>query len=145
MILISTFSAVSATVVMAWLLLIVEIGVNGFAQSTLAHSAGPRGSSFLFIRGVTYRLASQEAAVDTVCAEDAVILIKPKAMERLLELKEKQPNSKETLILRMGVRNGGCSGKLHIDLLSFLLQQPYFLRMRSYAPYIPYFSIQYLS
>jgi hypothetical protein len=126
MILISSFLAVSATVVIAWLLLLVDIGVNGFARYTLAHSAGPRGSRVLFIRGVTHRLAAQEAAMDTVSAEDAVILIKPKAMERLLELKEKQPNSKDTLILRMGVRNGGCSGTLHIGLLSFLLNNTIF-------------------
>uniref|UniRef100_A0A7S1YY07 Core domain-containing protein n=1 Tax=Trieres chinensis TaxID=1514140 RepID=A0A7S1YY07_TRICV len=42
--------------------------------------------------------------------EDAVIHIKPPAMIRLRELKSKQPNPSETLVLRMGVRNGGCSG-----------------------------------
>lgn len=40
--------------------------------------------------------------------EDAVVIIKPKAMERLLQLKEME--KKETLILRMGVKSGGCSG-----------------------------------
>jgi iron-sulfur cluster assembly accessory protein len=44
--------------------------------------------------------------------EDAVIQIKPKAMNRLKELRQKQ--KVETLILRMGVRNGGCSGLSYV-------------------------------
>ena len=40
--------------------------------------------------------------------DDAIIHIAPKAMTRLLELKKQQNN--EEIILRMGVRNGGCSG-----------------------------------
>lgn len=53
--------------------------------------------------------------------EDAIITIKPKAMSRLLELKEKRDTDKknpvdpsEPLILRMGVRNGGCSGLSYV-------------------------------
>ena len=53
--------------------------------------------------------------------EDAIIQIKPKAMARLVELKQKRdadPKStvdpSSPLILRMGVRNGGCSGLSYV-------------------------------
>ena len=46
--------------------------------------------------------------------EDAIIQIKPKAMNRLMELKEKQDDPSAELILRMGVRNGGCSGLSYV-------------------------------
>mmetsp|Transcript_58142 Transcript_58142/g.173519 ORF Transcript_58142/g.173519 Transcript_58142/m.173519 type:complete len:171 (-) Transcript_58142:2412-2924(-) len=42
--------------------------------------------------------------------EDAVIHIKAPAMNRLRELREKQADPSSSLVLRMGVRNGGCSG-----------------------------------
>ena len=48
--------------------------------------------------------------------EDAVVNIKPAAMKRLRELKGtelKDPDS-DTLILRMGVRSGGCSGMSYV-------------------------------
>jgi len=45
--------------------------------------------------------------------DDAVINIKQPAMNRLRELKEKQSKD-ETLVLRMGVRNGGCSGLSYV-------------------------------
>ena len=51
-------------------------------------------------------------AIDYEIPEDAVIQIKPKAMKRLRELKEKE--KQETLVLRMGVRNGGCSGLSYV-------------------------------
>ena len=44
--------------------------------------------------------------------EDAVITIQPRAMRRLQELKEQQKS--DGLILRMGVRNGGCSGLSYV-------------------------------
>jgi iron-sulfur cluster assembly accessory protein len=53
-----------------------------------------------------------EEEVDFEGPEDAVVMIKPKAMNRLRELKEKE--KKDGLILRMGVRNGGCSGLSYI-------------------------------
>ena len=46
--------------------------------------------------------------------EDAIIQIKPKAMNRLMELKEKQDDPSAELVLRMGVRNGGCSGLSYV-------------------------------
>lgn len=53
-----------------------------------------------------------EDKVDFEQPEDAVIQIKPKAMWRLRELREKE--KKDSLILRMGVRNGGCSGLSYV-------------------------------
>ena len=50
--------------------------------------------------------------IDYEQPEDAVIQIKPKAMKRLRELRAKE--KKDTLILRMGVRNGGCSGLSYV-------------------------------
>lgn len=44
--------------------------------------------------------------------EDAVVLIKPMAMKRLRELKLKEKT--DSLVLRMGVRNGGCSGLSYV-------------------------------
>lgn len=46
--------------------------------------------------------------------DDLVIHIKPKAMTRLRELKSKQEDENAPLILRMGVRNGGCSGLSYV-------------------------------
>jgi len=53
--------------------------------------------------------------------EDAIIRIKPKAMARLIELKQKRDTDPKNpvdastpLILRMGVRNGGCSGLSYV-------------------------------
>ncbi|GAX29132.1 iron-sulfur cluster assembly protein [Fistulifera solaris] len=48
--------------------------------------------------------------------EDAVVMIKPAAMKRLRELRQtelKDPVN-DTLILRMGVRSGGCSGMSYV-------------------------------
>lgn len=55
---------------------------------------------------------SFEQEIDYQQPEDAVILIKPKAMQRLRELREKE--KKDSLVLRMGVRNGGCSGLSYV-------------------------------
>lgn len=53
--------------------------------------------------------------------EDAIIQIKPQAMARLVELKQKRDTDPKTpvdpaspLVLRMGVRNGGCSGLSYV-------------------------------
>lgn len=53
-----------------------------------------------------------EQEVDFEVPEDAVVVIKPKAMNRLRELREKEKT--DSLILRMGVRNGGCSGLSYV-------------------------------
>jgi iron-sulfur cluster assembly 1 len=50
--------------------------------------------------------------IDFEAPEDAVINIKPKAMQRLRELREKEKS--DSLVLRMGVRNGGCSGLSYV-------------------------------
>mmetsp|Transcript_36147 Transcript_36147/g.41241 ORF Transcript_36147/g.41241 Transcript_36147/m.41241 type:complete len:185 (-) Transcript_36147:324-878(-) len=69
----------------------------------------------------TIHQSTAEAAVDEDevfdfdVPEDAVICIKPKAMTRLRELVEKQKNKGDgALVLRMGVRNGGCSGLSYV-------------------------------
>mmetsp|Transcript_9595 Transcript_9595/g.11484 ORF Transcript_9595/g.11484 Transcript_9595/m.11484 type:complete len:187 (-) Transcript_9595:144-704(-) len=53
----------------------------------------------------------EEIAADYETPEDAVINIKPKAMKRLRELQSKDGS---TMVLRMGVRNGGCSGLSYV-------------------------------
>ena len=58
--------------------------------------------------------ADASASVDYEEPDDAVIRIKPKAMNRLRELREKQDDPSKTMILRMGVRNGGCSGLSYV-------------------------------
>uniref|UniRef100_A0A7S2PCF3 Core domain-containing protein n=1 Tax=Leptocylindrus danicus TaxID=163516 RepID=A0A7S2PCF3_9STRA len=50
----------------------------------------------------------------TTPLDDAVIRIKLTAMDRLMELKAKQSDPSATLVLRMGVRNGGCSGLSYV-------------------------------
>ncbi|CAJ1954640.1 unnamed protein product [Cylindrotheca closterium] len=66
--------------------------------------------------GVSRQLQSApsdvEDAVDYSVPEDAVVVIKPKAMKRLRELREKEKT--DNLVLRMGVRNGGCSGLSYV-------------------------------
>lgn len=57
---------------------------------------------------------SEAPATDTEELEDAVIRIKPSAMNRLRELREKQEDPSQTMVLRMGVRNGGCSGLSYV-------------------------------
>ena len=55
--------------------------------------------------------ATSAAAADYEIPEDAVITIKPKAMKRLQELRKAEGlDENEPLVLRMGVRSGGCSG-----------------------------------
>lgn len=47
--------------------------------------------------------------------EDSIITIQPKAMARLLELKQKRDSGPAApLILRMGIRSGGCSGLSYV-------------------------------
>jgi iron-sulfur cluster assembly protein len=63
------------------------------------------------------RYSTSEAdavAVDYKGPEDAVIQIKPAAMNRLRELREKQEDPSQPMVLRMGVRNGGCSGLSYV-------------------------------
>ena len=55
---------------------------------------------------------TSEEEIDFEAPEDAVINIKPAAMNRLRELKAKE--NTDVLVLRMGVRNGGCSGLSYV-------------------------------
>ena len=56
----------------------------------------------------------EEPPIDYEVPEDAVVTIKPNAMKRLRELRDKQPENEKSLILRMGVRSGGCSGMSYV-------------------------------
>ena len=61
--------------------------------------------------GVTRHSAKLRSVVEnseTADSPDRVLNIMPRAMEQLQLLKEKQGS--EELVLRMGVRSGGCSG-----------------------------------
>ena len=79
------------------------------ARTPPAHSAAapPLGSSPADVEPPT-------AASNYTPPEDAIIMIKEKAMDRLVELKQKQEDPNSPLILRMGVRNGGCSGLSYV-------------------------------
>mmetsp|Transcript_1896 Transcript_1896/g.2130 ORF Transcript_1896/g.2130 Transcript_1896/m.2130 type:complete len:190 (+) Transcript_1896:233-802(+) len=55
---------------------------------------------------------SEGLVPDHVEPEEAIIHIAPKAMKRLRELKVQQ--SADEIVLRMGVRNGGCSGLSYV-------------------------------
>jgi len=54
----------------------------------------------------------EEPPIDYDIPEDAVLTLKPNAMKRLRELRDKQSN--KALVLRMGVRSGGCSGMSYV-------------------------------
>ena len=63
----------------------------------------------------------EELPIDYDEPEDAVIHVKPRAMRRLRELRAQQQQKQkagqtvdEYLVLRMGVRNGGCSGMSYV-------------------------------
>ena len=99
----------------------------GFSFATTAGITNRRLNSF----DLSTQLHSSPTDIDAPSAvdesfegddgDDAIICIKPQAMARLVELKEKRdadPKStldpSSPLILRMGVRNGGCSGLSYV-------------------------------
>jgi Fe-S cluster assembly iron-binding protein IscA len=51
---------------------------------------------------------------DYMVPDDAVIHIQPNAMRRLRELRDQRQSSSSPLLLRMGVRSGGCSGMSYV-------------------------------
>jgi iron-sulfur cluster assembly 1 len=51
---------------------------------------------------------------DYIVPEDCVVTIKPNAMRRLRELRTGGKSKDGVLILRMGVRSGGCSGMSYV-------------------------------
>mmetsp|Transcript_18983 Transcript_18983/g.43251 ORF Transcript_18983/g.43251 Transcript_18983/m.43251 type:complete len:194 (-) Transcript_18983:102-683(-) len=62
--------------------------------------------------GPIFSSSDQTSVVEETFDEldDVVIRIRPSAMERLQELRSKSPDPSKSLVLRMGVRSGGCSG-----------------------------------
>lgn len=90
---------------LAFLFLLIE-SVVGFA---------PLATTSSRIRSIVHSAPvdnTVEEDIDYEQPEDAVINIKPMAMKRLRELREKEASN--SLILRMGVRNGGCSGLSYV-------------------------------
>ena len=63
-------------------------------------------------------MEDESLVYDYETPDDAVIHIQPRAMHRLRELREQQfrnqKNDSQYLVLRMGVRNGGCSGMSYV-------------------------------
>jgi len=91
-------------------LLLLLTSTSAFTISTSGiHSATISPSSTILLSAA---IDNVEREIDYTQPEDAVILIKPKAMKRLRELREKE--KKDSLVLRMGVRNGGCSGLSYV-------------------------------
>ena len=72
----------------------------------------PAGPSKIGFSQIQSAPTDVEEEVDYEVPEDAVVMIKPKAMKRLRELREKE--KADSLVLRMGVRNGGCSGLSYV-------------------------------
>eukprot|EP01041_Mallomonas_annulata_P000911 gene911-1767_t len=70
-----------------------------------------------FMYSLNNRIMNKKFIIKSTTVEDAieerVIKITPSAMDHLMSLKTKQNNGKE-LLLRMGVRAGGCSGMSYI-------------------------------
>jgi iron-sulfur cluster assembly protein len=59
--------------------------------------------------------APPDLPYDYEVPDDAVVDIKPRAMRRLRELRAAQEDgTASTLVLRMGVRSGGCSGMSYV-------------------------------
>lgn len=56
--------------------------------------------------------AATPTTIDYEVPEDAILNLKPNAMSRLRELRDKQES--KSLVLRMGVRSGGCSGMSYV-------------------------------
>jgi iron-sulfur cluster assembly accessory protein len=59
---------------------------------------------------------ANENVIDYEIPSDAVIRIQPRAMSQLIELRRQQKRLKEDeyLVIRMGVRSGGCSGLSYV-------------------------------
>jgi hypothetical protein len=106
---ISTTLSTFTVLIYLWLTLFTKLGVTGLLHNKLLHSTVSNGLRYVSVGGGSNGWSMKQATGASV-AEDSVIRIKPKAIERLLELKDKQPNPKDALVLRLGVRNGGCSG-----------------------------------
>lgn len=81
------------------------------SSSTNAFVALPN-PPFSAIRTVLSSSTSQVDTVDYTVPEDAVVVIKPAAMKRLQELKAQQ--KADELVVRMGVKSGGCSGMSYV-------------------------------
>lgn len=89
------------------------------ASSSRSSSENPESTASSVSATTTSTLDEKTTApqlpYDYEIPEEAVIHIKPNAMKRLRELRAQQKLSDlEPLILRMGVRSGGCSGMSYV-------------------------------
>ena len=100
---------------------VVAFSNNAIITSATNPTSTKRPRSFMTLQSsaedaavatATDDAGKEEEEIDYEIPEDAVINIKPKAMKRLRELREKKKS--DSLVLRMGVRNGGCSGLSYI-------------------------------
>ena len=100
---------------------VVAFSNNAIITSATNPTSTKRPRSFMTLQSsaedaavatATDDAGKEEEEIDYEIPEDAVINIKPKAMKRLRELREKQKS--DSLVLRMGVRNGGCSGLSYV-------------------------------
>lgn len=93
-----------------------------WAESTTSASKdGTRATTAAAVTTTTTTTTSAttstaEPVYDYTVPEDAVVLIQPAAMKRLRELRRSELKDpiNDTLILRMGVRSGGCSGMSYV-------------------------------
>lgn len=77
------------------------------------YATAPR--RMLVLKSSSEATKNDAETTDYEIPEDAVITIKPKAMKRLTELRRQEGlGDDEPLVLRMGVRSGGCSGMSYV-------------------------------
>jgi len=103
---------------------VVAFSNNAIITSATNPTSTKRPRSFMTLQSsaedaavatATDDAGKEEEEIDYEIPEDAVINIKPKAMKRLRELREKQTSGPDSfMVLRMGVRNGGCSGLSYV-------------------------------
>lgn len=84
-------------------------------SGSLARSASTTATTTKTTRVGLAATVAPEQVAEYEIPEDAVITIKPNAFRRLQELRQQQKLSEEEpLVLRMGVRSGGCSGMSYV-------------------------------
>lgn len=108
---------VGATAVNAWVVTPVQVRTPTSAFTTSRAVVAPLLFSSTTNVDQKQQGTKEELPYDYEVPEDAVIRIKPAAMRRLRELRAQQlkdETATEYLVLRMGVRSGGCSGMSYV-------------------------------
>lgn len=92
---------------------IVLVLVLQMLSSAVGFAVQPSFDAYTWQRHSTSsQLGMSLATPESVQPKQPIIQIKPKALERLKELREKE--KADPLVLRMGVRKGGCSGLSYV-------------------------------